>query len=94
VGLLATKDPTFDERGQRIPHRGSRRPRVVQPPTGDLVADLARGRIDKPFWTRRFLGIDEHPGQKRFSIAATMRAPTSVLPPAGKQTTSCTGRVG
>jgi hypothetical protein len=78
--LLATKDPTFDERGQRIPHRSSRAPRTVVPPTDDLSADLNRGRHDKVWWTRRFLGIDEHPGQVQFSVAATMRGPNGYSP--------------
>ena len=73
MGLLSTKDPTFKEDGTRIPHKGSSVRRVVEAPTGDLAADLDRGRYDKVFWTRRFLGINEHAGQRRFSVAATMR---------------------
>jgi hypothetical protein len=70
--LLSTKDPTFDERGQRRPHRNSQAPRTIDAPQSDLAADLARGREDIAFFSRRFLGINLHPGQLRFARAATM----------------------
>jgi hypothetical protein len=73
VGLLDTKDPTFTEVGRRIPHKGGSIALAVAAPDSDLAAALVRGRTDKVWWTRRFLGIEEHPGQQRFSVAATMR---------------------
>lgn len=80
AGLLSAKDATFDERGQRIPHKGNKARKAVSAPTGQLAADLARGARDKVFWARRFLGIDEHPGQRRFSVAATMVADDGYSP--------------
>jgi hypothetical protein len=80
VGLLDTKDPTFTESGQRIPHKGGKNRQSVMAPSSDWAADIDRGRTDKVFWTRRFLGIDEHPGQRRFSVAATMRAEDGFSP--------------
>jgi hypothetical protein len=72
-GLLSAKDPTFDERGQRIPHRNSKPRRVVDLPSGNFAADLDRGRTDIRFFARRFLGVDLHPGQLPFAVNATMR---------------------
>lgn len=71
--LNDTKDPTFDERGQRIPHRSSK-PRLPPPPapSSDFASDLVRGRTDIVFFASRFLGIELHPGQRRFARAATM----------------------
>ena len=37
-------------------------------------ADLAAGRWDVPFFSRRFLGIEAHPGQLRYWRAAMMRS--------------------
>lgn len=74
MGLLATKDPTFDEKGQRKPHRNSRPQRAIEAPESDLAADLARGRLDIAFFSERFLGIRLHPGQLRFAGAAAMLA--------------------
>ncbi len=79
-GLLAAKDPTYDEWGQRKPHQSGKAVRSIDAPTGDLAADWERGRHDKVFWSRRFLGIDEHPGQRRFSVAATMRGEDGYSP--------------
>ena len=72
--LLDTKDPTFDEKGQRKPHRSSAPPRIIDVPQGDVAVDLARGQLDIKFFALRFLGIDIHPGQHRFAVAAAMRA--------------------
>lgn len=80
TGLLSAKDPTFDERGQRIPHRGLKQKRLVAAPSGQLALDLRRGRTDKVWFNERFLGIREHPGQRRFSVAATMRAEDGYSP--------------
>jgi hypothetical protein len=80
VGLLATKDPTFDEKGQRIPHRSGRTRRLVAVPDDPLALDLARARVDMRFFARRFLGIDLHPGQHRFAVAAQMRAADGYSP--------------
>ena len=80
MGLLDTKDPTFTESGRRIPHVSGKKRVMALPPAGDWVADIDRGRYDKVFWTKRFLGIDEHPGQRRFSVAATMRAEDGYSP--------------
>ena len=81
MGLNATKDPTFREDGQRIPHRNSR-PRLAPPsaPSSTFAEDLAQGRRDIVFWTLRFLGIDLHPGQRRFARAAAMVAEGGVRP--------------
>jgi hypothetical protein len=80
TGLLAAKDPTFDDFGQRIPHTGIKPKRFVAPPSSDLARDLARGRHDIVFYARRFLGIDLHPGQVRFAVAAAMRGPDGYSP--------------
>lgn len=80
MGLLATKDPTFDEKGQRKPHVSGRKPRIVAGLGGDAATDLVRGEYDIPFFARRFLGIDLHPGQKRFAIAAGMVAENGYSP--------------
>lgn len=72
MGLNSTKDPTFREDGQRIPHKGSHPTRVIEAQTSDLANDLARGRADIGFFSKRFLGIELHPGQMRFAVAATM----------------------
>jgi hypothetical protein len=80
VGLLATKDPTFDEKGQRIPHRGSRQRNHIAAPDNALALDLARGRTDIRFFAKRFLAIELHPGQLRFAVAAAMRAPNGYSP--------------
>lgn len=80
MGLLDTKDPTFDEKGQRLPHRGARPPRQIEAPRTDLAADISRGRTDLPFFARRFLGVNLHPGQRRFAVAATMRASDGYSP--------------
>ena len=79
-GLLSAKDATYTENGRRIPHSNSKGGRVVTAPSGDVAADLARGSWDKVFWTRRFLGIEEHKGQQRFSVAATMTAADGYSP--------------
>lgn len=71
-GLNATKDPTFDDRGQRIPHRNSKAARTIESPDGSLTDDLSRGRSDIAFFASRFLGINLHPGQMRFAVAASM----------------------
>ena len=78
MGLNDTKDATFREDGTRIPHSHKRG--GVTPLSSSLAADLDRGRFDKPFFSRRFLGIEEHPGQRRFSIAATMTADDGYSP--------------
>ena len=75
-----TKDPTFTESGRRIPHKGGSPRTTVIASTSDWAADIQRGRHDKVFWVRRFLGINEHPGQRRFSVAATMRAENGYSP--------------
>ena len=80
MGLLDAQSPTFAESGRRIPHVSGKKRVAVAAPDGEWAADLARGRTDKVFWTRRFLGIDEHPGQRRFSVAATMRATDGFSP--------------
>jgi hypothetical protein len=73
VSLTSAKDPTFREDGQRIPHKSANLRRLPEPPKGELQADLDRGRSDIPFWSKRFLGIELHPGQRRFAVAAAMR---------------------
>lgn len=80
MGLLATKDPTFDENGTRQPHQGSRQRRVIEAPQSDLALDLDRGRTDFRFFCRRFMGVDIHPGQTPFGVAATMRASDGYAP--------------
>ena len=72
TGLLSAKDPTYDEYGQRIPHKSSKAKRYIAPPSSELARDLARGRHDIDFFARRFLGIDIHPGQRRFAAAASL----------------------
>ena len=78
MSLLDAKDATYTESGRRIPHAHKRT--ATLPPVGGWAADLARGRTDKVFWARRFLGIEEHPGQRRFSVAATMRGENGYSP--------------
>lgn len=80
AGLLSTKDATYSESGQRIPHKSGTSRKGIVAPTSAIASDLARGRYDKPFWALRFLGIDEHPGQRRFSVAATMVASDGYSP--------------
>lgn len=80
MGLNDTKDATFREDGTRIPHKGSSKRSPIAVLSGPIAADLARGMRDKVFWNRRFLGIEEHPGQRRFSVAATMVAADGYSP--------------
>ena len=80
AGLLSTKDPTFDERGNRIPHRNSRPRPVLEAATSQLAADLARGRGDAVYWADRFLGIRLHRSQRRWVRAATARMEGTYLP--------------
>jgi hypothetical protein len=80
VSLTTAKDPTFTEDGRRIPHKNSAPRRQVTAPSGDIANDLARGRLDQPFWAKRFLGIELHAGQRRFGVAATMRAADGYSP--------------
>ena len=73
-GLNATRDATYDEKGQRKPHRNSAARRTIAAPSGELAADLARGRVDIVFWCERFMGVVLHPGQRRFAVAANMES--------------------
>jgi hypothetical protein len=72
-GLLSTQAATFDERGQRIPHRNIKPRAKVEAPTSDLARDLARGREDPVFFAERFLGIRLHRSQRKWIRAAAMR---------------------
>ncbi len=73
MGLNDAKDPTFDESGQRRPHKGGKPPRVVAVPPTDFATDLARGRDDIAFFADRFLGVKLHRGQRRFAYMAQQK---------------------
>ena len=72
-GLLGTKDPTFNERGERIPHSNKNSVKVLHTPDNDLTRDLQRGRDDPVFFCARFLGIRLNRGQRRWVRAAAQR---------------------
>jgi hypothetical protein len=80
VPLAETKDATFREDGQRVSHKNSRARVLPAPLQSDLAADLVRGRHDQAFFAERFLGIKVHAGQRRFGVAATMRADDGYSP--------------
>jgi hypothetical protein len=73
VSLLTTKDPTFEESGQRKPHRNSKPPTPVPVPQGDVAVALARGRTDIEFFAEWALGVRLNRGQRRFVRACAMR---------------------
>ena len=74
MSLTSRKDPTFDELGNRKPHKNSRLRIPVTTPQGPLAIDLARGRLDGVFFAERFLGVRLNRGQRRFVRAACRRA--------------------
>lgn len=49
-------------------------------PATDFQLDLARGRWDVEFFARRFLGVELHPGQRRFVEAYIQRARDGIRP--------------
>jgi len=74
VSLLATQDPTYNERGERKPHRNSRISTPLPIPQGDVAVELAAGRLDIERWALWALGIRLNRGQRRFVRACAMRA--------------------
>jgi len=73
MGLMSSKDATWDAKGNRIPHKTSSHVRAVEAPTSAISRDMARGRDDPVFWADRFLGIKLNRGQRRWVRAAAMR---------------------
>lgn len=73
MGLLSTKDATYTESGQRIPHRNMKVRAELADPQSDLMRDLARGKLDPVFWAERFLGIRLNRGQRRWVRHAARR---------------------
>lgn len=73
MSILSAKDPTFDEKGFRKPHKSSKAPTPVPVPQGDVAASLARGRTDIEFFAWWALGVKLNRGQRRFVRAVIMR---------------------
>ena len=73
MGLLTAKDPTYDESGQRIPHRNVRPRKRVDVPQNAVLESLARGRYDIEWFAREWLGIDGNPGQVAWWEACALR---------------------
>lgn len=80
MSLLTAKDPTYDESGQRKPHRNARARKTVDVPRNDVLDSLARGRYDIGWFAREWLGIDGNPGQLEWWDACAERAEDGYSP--------------
>lgn len=80
MSLLTAKDPTYDEAGQRIPHKSSRAATTISIPQHDILDSLARGRSDIGWFAREWLGIVGNPGQLAWWEACAERAENGYSP--------------
>lgn len=72
--MLTQQNFLRTETGGIRPHTNSKARKTVEVPHAQIMADLARGLHDIGFFSRRFLGIEGHPGQIQWWDLCAQRA--------------------